>query len=51
MRLIFSILFLLLPVWAQAACTGTDLRKALTPQDQSWIEARIADAPFVEGNH
>ena len=51
MRLLFSILFLLLPVWAQAACTGTDLRRTLTPQDQSWIEARIADAPFVEGNH
>lgn len=51
MRLIFSFLFLLLPAWAQAACTGTDLRTTLTPQDQNWIENRIADAPFAEGNH
>lgn len=51
MRLIVSILFLLLPLWAQAACTGTDLRAGLTPKDHSWIEARIAHTPFVEGNH
>ncbi|WP_375697932.1 TraB/GumN family protein [Pseudophaeobacter sp. TrK17] len=55
MRLIISILFLLLPAllpaWALAACTGTDLRTTLSPQDQSWIDTRIADAPFAEGNH
>lgn len=51
MRLIFSFLFLILPAWAQAACTGTDLRSKLTPEDQNWIEERIADAPFAEGNH
>ncbi|WP_281954990.1 TraB/GumN family protein [Pseudophaeobacter arcticus] len=55
MRLIFSVLILLLPAlipaWAQAACTGTDLRTTTTPQDRSWIDARIADAPFAEGNH
>lgn len=51
MRLIISFLFLLLPAWAQAACTGTDLRNTLTPEDQRWVEARITDAPFVEGNH
>ncbi len=51
MRLLISLVFLFLPAWAQAACTGAGLRETLTPEDQSWITTRIADAPFVEGNH
>ena len=51
MRFLLAFAFLLLPASLWAACTGTDQRLALTASDRAAIDARVAAAPFAEGNH
>ncbi|MCB4458353.1 TraB/GumN family protein [Leisingera sp. McT4-56] len=51
MRLLLTVFFLLLPASLWAACTGTDLRTALTEEERAGFEARIAAVPFSGGNH
>ena len=51
MRLFLTVFFLLLPASLWAACTGTDLRTTMTPQERAGLEARITAMPFAEGNH
>lgn len=51
MRILLSLLFLLLPASLWAACSGTDLRKSLTPAERAEISARVAALPYNEGNH
>lgn len=42
---------LTLPAMALAACTGTDLRATLPPEDQQWIRDQVAATPYASGNH
>jgi len=51
MRLLFALVFLLLPASLWAACTGTDQRLELSASEQAAVDARVAATPFSEGNH
>lgn len=51
MRLLFILCLLCLPTLSQAACKGTDLRQSLSEKDRAWINSRVAETPFAEGNH
>ncbi|MDC0658151.1 TraB/GumN family protein [Leisingera sp. SS27] len=51
MRLFLTVFFLLLPASLWAACTGTDLRTTMTPQERAGLEARISAMPYAAGNH
>ncbi|MEX0308466.1 MAG: TraB/GumN family protein [Ruegeria sp.] len=51
MRLLSFCLGLLLPITAQAACEGRDLRLDLSAETQAELDKTISDIPFPEGNH
>jgi len=52
MKFLFLIaLYFLLPSATLALCNGTDLRKTLSPTGRAWVEERLADMPFTNGNH
>lgn len=51
MRLLTLLACLLMPISAQAACEGRDLRADMTPQAQAELQRALADIPFPEGNH
>ena len=51
MRAFILALSFLLPSVVQAACSGTDLRRSLTPEEQATVNADLADMPYPEGNH
>lgn len=51
MRTLLILCLLWLPTLVQAACTGTDLRQSLSTADRAWIDRKVAEIPFAEGNH
>ncbi|WP_439521419.1 TraB/GumN family protein [Marivita sp.] len=50
-RLLSFLCLLALSHPALAACAGNDLRTTLSPEEQTRLQAALADAPFAEGNH
>ncbi|MEM1006900.1 MAG: TraB/GumN family protein [Pseudomonadota bacterium] len=51
MRLLFLFGLLLLPMTAQAACEGRDLRLQMSSQDRAALARALEHVPYPEGNH
>lgn len=49
-RLGLALAFALVASLSNAACSGSDLRRTLTPTEHAEIAARLAHTPFSEGN-
>ncbi len=51
MRLFLILFLLILPASLHAACTGTDLRTVLTPEQRAEIAQRLKGVPYAEGTY
>lgn len=51
MRLLLAVLLIMSATWAEARCTGTDMRNHLTPTGTIWLQEEVAKVPFAYGNH
>ena len=51
MRFLILMALFLVPTSLWSACGGIDLRPELSPEQRSEIAERIADQPFLHGNH
>ncbi len=51
MRLFLILFLLILPASLHAACTGTDLRTVLTPEQRAEIAQRLDGVPYAEGTY
>lgn len=51
MRFLIYFVLCLMPALTQAACSGEDLRRGISPQIKTRLEQEVAKVSFAQGNH